>query len=213
MWLVRSPALGVLFAVTIQLVGCAQSSSTKVMPTVKQTAPVMTRDSSIPAHFARLRSEYGDRKDFIALCERDRPLRRFFELVDHKDWDQLVTVSESWLQQCPIDIDAHIVKSIALKALGRIPESEHHVRWFRGLVDSILASGDGRTPATAFVVISVAEEYSLLRVFGMRRTQQTLTSDRIDALSVVSDKGVPGVIYFNPAAHFRRLDDQLRKPR
>jgi hypothetical protein len=204
-------AAAVLTTIVIagSLVGCVRPQPPPVTPSAKQPgAP----DASVPADFARLRTEYGDRKDFFDICERDRPLNRLAELHDQQRWDEILAASEAWLRQCPVDIDAHLVTAIALKELGSPLESQHHVRWFRGLVDSILASGDGRTPQTAFVVISVPEEYSVLRVLRMRPTGQALQSG-IDVLSVVNDKGAVGVIYFNPAAHFRRLKQQLGAPR
>jgi len=197
--------------VVLALTECVPSFSTAETPDTTQQPHVAPADPSGVADFARLRTEYGDRKDFFEICERNRPLERFIELVNGKGWEQVLAISDPWLQKCPIDIDAHLVTAIALKELGRVAESDHHLRWFRGLVDSIFASGDGRTPSTAFVVISVPEEYSVLRVLRMRRTSQALMRDRIDELTVESDKGVRGVIYFNPAAHFCRMDEQLRK--
>jgi len=204
-------ATAVLATIVIagSLLGCARPAAPPVPPSAKQPG---VPDLSVPTDFGRLRTEYGDRKDFFDICERRRPLKRLAELVDQKRWDEVLTVSDPWLQQCPVDIDAHFVKAIALKELGRAPESEDHIRWFRGLADSILASGDGRTPQTAFVVISVPEEYSMLRVLRMRLKSQALTSGGIDALSVENGQGVTGIIYFNPAAHFRRMPELFRAP-
>ena len=188
------------------MLGCVRSATPPVTPSVQQ--PDVPKPSE-PGDFARLRTEYGDRKDFSDLCERERPLNHLAELIAQQRWDEILVVSQPWLQKCPVDIDAHLATAIALKELGSPLESQHHVRWFRGLVDSILASGDGRTAQTAFVVISVPEEYSLLRALRMRPTGQSLEPGWIDRLSFVSDKGATGVMYFNPAAHFRRL----REPR
>jgi hypothetical protein len=162
--------------------------------------------------FARLRAEFGGRSDFSAMCERDRPLHRLAELVHQKHWTDVLAASAPWLQQCPVDIDAHLIRAIALKELGRVAESDHHAEWFRGLVDSILTSGDGRTPQTAFVVISVAEEYSILRVLQMRPTRHVIMNTGVDALHVQGDVGVAGIIYFNPAAHIRRLGERPASP-
>jgi hypothetical protein len=207
--MVRPAAILATIAIAGSLFGCVRPAAPPVTPSVK---PPDTPGPSAPVDFARVRTEYGDRKDFFDICERERPLNRLSELIGQQRWDEVLAMSEPWLQKCPVDIDVRLVTAVALKGLGSPLESEHHARWFRGLVDSILASGDGRTPETAFVVISVPEEYSVLRALRMRPTSQSLSPGFIDALSVVSDKGDRGVIYFNPAAHFRRLKGQLGAP-
>jgi hypothetical protein len=186
----------------------ASASAATKQPT---TASPHTADPA-SVDFARLRAEFGGRSDFSDKCERDRPLHRLAELVQQRHWTDVLAASAPWLQQCPVDIDAHLIRAIALKELGRMAESDHHADWFRGLVDSILTSGDGRTPQTAFVVISVAEEYSVLRVLQMRPTRHVIMNMGVDALHVQGDVGVAGIIYFNPAAHIRRLGERPAAP-
>ena len=43
-----------------------------------------------------------------------------------------------------------------------------------GLVRSILNSGDGHTPESAFIVIGVNEEYALLALLGYSVTKQSI---------------------------------------
>src|SRR5215831_8626067 len=156
------------------LAGCASAPSEPVTPTLNAHTPLANPFS---VDFDRLRAEYGGRSDFVEICERDRPLHHLADLVVQKDWNSILVTSEPWLQRCPVDIDAHLIRAVALKELKRLTESEHHMNWFRGLVDSVLTSGDGRTPQTAFVVISIAEEYSILRVLRVRpRRHMTLSS-------------------------------------
>lgn len=204
--MVRPAPLLATIVVAASMFGCAPSVVPPAPPPSVERPDVPT--PSTPHDFTRLRTEYGDRNDFFEVCEQDRPLKRLSELAGQDLWEEVVAVSELWLRQCPVDIDAHLISATALRELGRLAESQHRVRWFRGLVDSILASGDGRTPQTAFVVISVPEEYSLLRALRLRPTSQSLAPGFIDALSVVSEKGSASTIYFNPAAHFRRLRER-----
>jgi Domain of unknown function (DUF4919) len=159
--------------------------------------------------FSRMRAELGERDDFSALCERDRPLRALFDAANQERWERVLDLSLPWLDQCPIDIDAHLLSAVALQKLGRPEEADPHRRWYRGLVESILASGDGRTPESAFVVISVAEEYSVLRALRLERESQALLDGGIDALQVEAEDGAESTVYFNPAAHFRRLQRML----
>jgi Domain of unknown function (DUF4919) len=191
------------------LAGCVSSPTTPVKPAMNAHTQLANPFS---VDFDRLRAEFGGRSDFVEICERDRPLHRLAELVTQKDWNAILATSEPWLQRCPVDIDAHLIRAVALKELKRLAESDHHLNWFRGLVDSVLTSGDGRTPQTAFVVISVAEEYSILRVLRVRPKRHMTLSSGVDELVVEID-GVAGVLYFNPAAQARRLGERPAAPR
>lgn len=138
---------------------------------------------------------------------------RLFDLANQKQWEAALAASRVWLTTCPIDIDAHFISAVALSELGRSEESKEHVRWFRGLVDSVLASGDGRTPATAYVVVSVSEEYAVLRALRLRHRSQAVTTEGIDVMSVETETGRATTVYFNPAAHFRRMKKALGAPK
>jgi hypothetical protein len=69
------------------------------------------------------------------------------------------------------------------------------------LMDSILSSGDGRDFATAFRVISVDEEYAVLRIMRIERVTQSLVErddSQFDILSVKDpDSGKEFQLYFN----------------
>lgn len=123
----------------------------------------------------------------------------------------MLAVAQPWTQQCPVDILAQQITATALSKLGREPEAQAHVRMYRGLVDSILASGDGRTPGTAFVVISISEEYAVLRVFQLKPARQALLDGGIDAFTVSAEGGT-ATIYFNPAAHWQRIGRTFDAP-
>ena len=69
------------------------------------------------------------------------------------------------------------------------------------LVNSILKDADGNSPKTAYVVISIAEEYVLLNALELKRTAQTAeTSDGhnfhvLTAIDKASNESVK--VYFN----------------
>lgn len=176
-------------------------------------APTPPAAAGAATDFGRMRTEYGDRQDYAALCQTDRPLKQFVELTNGQQYAEVLQISQPWLQHCPVDIDARFVTAVALTELGRKPEAEEQVRWYKGLVESVLATGDGKTPASAFTVISVEEEYAVMRALQLRPTAQALTEDHIDAVTITAPDGkATATIYFNPAAHFRRMGAALGTP-
>lgn len=76
-------------------------------------------------------------------------------------------------------------------------------------MESILSSGDGKTPETAYVTVSVSEEYDVLFLFGLEPTGQVLIPGEVlvDELTATNEQGEEFTIYFNPAAHFFRLEN------
>lgn len=189
----------------------ACGSSPPSPPQLPTREPPQSSDWSEPADFRRLREEYGDRHDFHEVCESERPVREWFELANSARWADVLTRSQLWLSHCPVDIDAHFITAVALFELGRDSEAQQHVRWFRGLLDSVLSSGDGRSVQTAYVVISIPEEYAVLRALRLRLQEQALVDGAIDAMTAQGPNGSV-TVYFNPAAHFRRLDRELDDP-
>jgi hypothetical protein len=158
--------------------------------------------------FDAVRRELGDRSDFAALCTVGRPVRPVAARLQQGDWRGVLDWARPWLNGCPVDIEMHGVVSRALFELSMPVESSWHAAWYRGLLDSILASGDGRSAETAWVVISVAEEYATLQHLGYELIDQHLTSERRDAMRVRhEDREL--TVYFHPEAHFRRLGAAL----
>ncbi len=187
---------------------CAAGEPGGSDPPLTRMAEAERPDWSRTPDFDALRKEYGDRDDFRDLCEKARPLRAAFDAVAAEDWVGTLAIADGWLPRCPVDIDLHMLRAVALARLDRAEESEQQIRWRDGLVGSVLRSGDGRTPETAWVVISIDEEYSILRVLGLKRQSQALTREGLDRLEVERE-GERHVVYFDPAAHFRRLEKLL----
>ena len=186
-------ALGVCLAL-----GCSSTST----PAPTPTADVERRwETSVD--FAKLRTRYGERSDFDALCSRGRPLRETLDEIEERDWPTALALSESWLASCPVDMDAHYLAAVALTELGREEEARAHVDWYRGLVESVLATGDGHTPETAWVVISAQEEYSILQALHVDLLEHRVVEGRIDAMTVEVE-GKIRTFYFKPGAHVTR---------
>ena len=184
----------------------AQASGPRPAPSnaahLSPTEPETTTDWQSLPDVDELRATFAARDDFEKACELKRPLREAFGALQAEDWGELLRLSTSHLNTCPVDIDFHFFRAIALDRKGRSAEAIHHVHWRRALVESVLKSGDGKTAETPWVVMSVAEEYSVMRAVGMRPKRQSLLLDAgIDAI-VVEIEGEPDrTVYFN----FRRM--------
>jgi hypothetical protein len=63
------------------------------------------------------------------------------------------------------------------------------------LLDSILASGDGRSPETAFHVFQVKEEYVVLKYFRLNMVQQELLEQGVQHFDLMHCEDTDGNSY------------------
>ncbi|AXF86099.1 hypothetical protein DTO96_101840 [Ephemeroptericola cinctiostellae] len=165
--------------------------------------------------FTQLRNAYGRRSDFQMRCESSRPTKDWVDAMQAQNFNGAYEVITKWFNKCPVDMKVHFWAIDTLKKLGNQGKADAHKRWIFGLTDSIIKSGDGRTPRTAFVTISVSEEYALLTMFRQQRVKQSLVQGppMVDQMLIepVGGGGEQQVIYFNPYLHFVRLSHMLDK--
>jgi hypothetical protein len=98
-----------------------------------------------------------------------------------------------------VEPDAHLVASVCDDKLGKDADAKAELGVGMGLITSIETTGDGLSPANAWVVISVGEEYSVLRVKGLKVTQQALIHQdghSYDQMTTQDGKGARQVFYF-----------------
>ncbi|MGX5172497.1 DUF4919 domain-containing protein [Aliikangiella sp. IMCC44653] len=182
----------------LMVTGCAR----------KSTAPTQThytwQDSP---NFYQLRKQLGWQANFSALCESNRPLNTIVLAMNEENWIEASLIGAEWLQQCPVDMVVHYYTAVCLEQLGQSEDASHHYRWSKGLMNSIVATGDGRTATTAYETISVSEEYDVLYFFDLEQKSQALVRGEVllDLIVATNQQGEEFSIYFNPAAHFYRL--------
>jgi hypothetical protein len=89
----------------------------------------------------------------------------------------------------------------ACDKIGDKPCTEQAKFVARGLVQSILRSGDGKTCESGWEVAMVEEEYAVLRIMGMQPRQQALIMGKngghsCDAMTVIDKDGKEVTQYF-----------------
>jgi hypothetical protein len=135
------------------------------------------------------------------------------------DADRVEMIATEIIARDYTDIDAHAALATVFERRGQGEQAAFELAVANGLLDSIEQSGDGMTPETAFVVIGVAEEYSLLGALGLQVAKQSLLQTErgpVDALDVVNPaNNERRTVYFNISRLFAamsRLGDAQRAP-
>jgi hypothetical protein len=100
--------------------------------------------------------------------------RSLWGALAQSNWPEAARQAEAVLAKNYVDINAHMVAYIAYRQQGDEEKAKLHRRWADGLIDSVKAGADGKTPDTAWQVISTSEEYAVLRSMGLRPVGQAL---------------------------------------
>lgn len=120
--------------------------------------------------------------------------------VGQQNWAKAAKQAEAVLEKNYVDANAHMVAFIAYREQGNDEQARLHRRWADGLLDSIKADGDGKSADTAWHVISVSEEYAVLRSMSLRVMGQSLVNEKehfYDVIQTLDPKNAEATFYFN----------------
>jgi hypothetical protein len=126
--------------------------------------------------------------------------RALWSAVMQQNWPEAARQAEIVLAKNYVDINAHMVAHIAYRQQGDAEKARLHRQWADGLLASVKAGGDGRSPAAAWHVISTSEEYAVFRSMSLRAVGQHLIKDgghSYDQMSVVDPQNTEYKLYFN----------------
>lgn len=113
--------------------------------------------------------------------------------------------------------DAHALIADCLEQAGDKDGEKREEQIAQGLFDSIIASGDGEKPETAFHIVTMHEEETIMAVAGVDGTgRELLTTDAgpVDKISITDTKtGEKGAVYFNLSTIMIGTAVQKAKPK
>jgi hypothetical protein len=157
--------------------------------------------------YTRLRLSFMDSPEYKAAKDVSKSEEAMTDALNKKDYPAALKDAEAVLESNYVNIDAHYVALVANQEMGAMDKAEFHRTVFRGLINSIRNSGDGKSLETAWVVINVHEEYVLLRVLGFRPSGQSLVNQNGHSYDVMKVKnaedGTEQTFYFNVDIPFK----------
>jgi hypothetical protein len=130
--------------------------------------------------------------------------------------DDVSVLARQIIERDYTDIDAHAALAAVLERQGKREEAAFERAVADGLLRSIQATGDGMTPETAYIVIGVAEEYTLLGASNVQVAKQTLLQTArgpVDALEVINrTNGNHRTVYFDVSRMFAAMERLAQTP-
>jgi hypothetical protein len=113
--------------------------------------------------------------------------------------------------------DAHALSADCLEQAGDKAGEQREEAIAQGLFNSIISSGDGESPATAFHIVTMNEERTILAIAGVNGTgKSTLTTDQgpVEKIDITDQAtGTKGAVFFNTSVIMFATAMQKAKPR
>jgi len=140
--------------------------------------------------------------------------KKVYKLLNTEDYKKALPILEDILNKKYVSFEAHALSAFCYSMLQDSVKQDYHTAIYHGLIGSIMDSGDGKDPQTAFIVIGTDEEYELLEIYNLQHGNQNLVNseghnfDMLDAKD--RESGEEFNIYFNVDLLFKQLEKQFR---
>jgi hypothetical protein len=162
--------------------------------------------------FGQFRRSYFEATKGSRLPSLDSNIEtKLGEAFAQRRWDEVIAVSDTILGANFTRIRAHTLKAYALHQKGQ--DAHFHFTVAQRLIESILATGDGKSFETAFHVLFVDEEYDILKHLQLQFTGQALMGHEghhYDVLMTEDSAGAASQLYFDITEHMQRLKSLLK---
>lgn len=152
----------VLFAAILSVNAFAQSGDYEAL-----LAKVKGGDMTVD--FKVLRFAFAEKNATEARTADPKLQAQMLSLLNEKKFKDVVKIAEGIHKTAFVDMNSHIMASMAYRGLADAKNAKFHEGVYLGLVNSILKDGDGNSAKTAYHVISIAEEYVLLNALELKR--------------------------------------------
>lgn len=198
-------ALLVLFLSSTALYSQQEQPKSKQSEYASLLARVQGGDLSID--FQRLRFSYMESPERHKAKDTSDEEKAMWQALNKKDFKKAIAAADVVLANEFVNLDAHFVEFQAYRGLEDAAKSDFHKSVFSGLLKSITGSGDGKSPETAYIVISTHEEYVVLGVLGLQPGKQSVMHEgghSYDLLEAINQESKETVrLYFNVDIPFK----------
>jgi len=106
----------------------------------------------------------GNRSDLV---------KAMYSAYYDKHYLRAVENAEKILKENYVDIEVQMMAAVLYDLLGEKAKADYHSIIGKGLLQSMMVSEDGKSLKTAIKIISVDEEYMLLRMLGLKSVSQS----------------------------------------
>lgn len=128
----------------------------------------------VNADFHALRMAYARSEGYAPYNHHPDEVLALNAALRDGELDQARAAVDALLAFNYLDIEAHMAADYLCTQREDHAGAAYHRAWARGLLAAILATGTGRDPGSAWMVLSTTEEYTILNVLGFATRGQRL---------------------------------------
>jgi tetratricopeptide (TPR) repeat protein len=132
-----------------------------------------------------------------------------FSMMNMGQYAEAALMGAVYLEKNPSEIAIYHHTGLAFLNSENYLKADEYFHKYYGFITSILATGDGKNPESAYIVISTNEEYTLMEYLGLRVSRQSLTEQKnqyFDILTGIASSGEEKKVYFNIDKPFGSLN-------
>lgn len=174
-------------------------------------------DSTLsPREYRMLYYGYAMQKDYVSFAgftTEDEDIRQIFskDELDVTDLQNIIIESKEYLKRFPFDLKKLNLVYVASRELGDSINTNIYLNKARNIAYTILSSGNGLSKETAFHVISLPDEYAMIKMLGYESNgNQELSGDNCNYLGIRNNvDDIPG-LYFNARPVFNSIPQAMK---
>ena len=136
--------------------------------------------------YRALRLAYSETKDASAAGSDHNVRRAMNEALINKRYADVFKIADEILKTIYLSPDTHAALSAAYRETGEAQKAEFHKAVYLGLINAVLATGDGTTPETAYTVVTIEEEYAVMRALSFSVWGQVMGTQAGHTFDVLS---------------------------
>ncbi|HUP11870.1 MAG TPA: DUF4919 domain-containing protein [Niastella sp.] len=145
---------------------------------------------------------YGFAFDAGYAPYQDNGTSEIMPLVNERKYDKALDACDRLLATNPVSITTNFYKGFVLMNMAENDSSRRYAARARKLINAILSSGNGLTCETAYKVIYVSDEYTLLRDVFDAEPLGRRTMPPCDRFNITKSKNYSGkTIFFDYSAN------------
>ncbi len=144
------------------------------------------------ADFRQLRMAFTKTPAYLPYDRYTAEDKEINAAIDTGNWTRALEIVNSLLEKNYVRIRSHLSALLIYDKQGDTERARFHHAFINGLFRSIMSSGDGRSAASAFVVINTEEEYDVIGLSGLQPGSQALRHEggkSFDVMTVTPRKG------------------------
>ena len=150
--------------------------------------------------YSKLRDAYAASAGYDPYFRGGNDEKALTDALKASDCPKILSAANRLLDLNFTNITAHVYASSCARKLNDESSAQYHRKVALGLLASIARSGNGQAPQSAYVIVSIDEEYAFLSTAGYRVKDQSLVQfgqHECDAIEVVDATGLQKTVYFN----------------